>query len=148
MKLKYLIIALLGLFSSISAKTQTYCTPSYTAGNFYISEVKFGTGSGINGWTNTSNARGASGYSDFTGNANFYSLLQLNTEYDIEITTNDGQGSRDFHVKVHFDWDGDKVFDDVLDLGVKNMTVLYNTSSTAIGLDGFGLKIKNWKKLG
>lgn len=120
MKLKYLIIALLGLFSSISAKTQTYCTPSYTAGNFYISEVKFGTGSGINGWTNTSNARGASGYSDFTGNANFYSLLQLNTEYDIEITTNDGQGSRDFHVKVHFDWDGDKVFDDVLDLGVKN----------------------------
>ena len=36
----------------------------------------------------------------------------------------------------------------LLDLGVKNMTVLYNTSTTAIGLDGFGLTIKNWKKLG
>jgi 3,4-dihydroxy 2-butanone 4-phosphate synthase / GTP cyclohydrolase II len=36
----------------------------------------------------------------------------------------------------------------LLDLGVKNMTVLYNTSNTAIGLDGFGLTIKNWKKLG
>ena len=36
----------------------------------------------------------------------------------------------------------------LLDLGVKNMTVLYNTSTSAIGLDGFGLTIKNWKKLG
>jgi 3,4-dihydroxy 2-butanone 4-phosphate synthase/GTP cyclohydrolase II len=36
----------------------------------------------------------------------------------------------------------------LLDLGVKNMTVLYNSSTSAIGLDGFGLTIKNWKKLG
>jgi len=28
------------------------------------------------------------------------------------------------------------------------MTVLYNSSTSAIGLDGFGLTIKNWKKLG
>ncbi len=34
------------------------------------------------------------------------------------------------------------------DLGVKNMTVLSNKKSNAIGLDGFGLTIKNWKKLG
>jgi 3,4-dihydroxy 2-butanone 4-phosphate synthase/GTP cyclohydrolase II len=36
----------------------------------------------------------------------------------------------------------------LLDLGVKYMTVLYNTSTSAIGLDGFGLTIKSWKKLG
>ena len=36
----------------------------------------------------------------------------------------------------------------LLDLGVKNMTILSNTKATAIGLDGFGLSIKNWKKLG
>ena len=34
------------------------------------------------------------------------------------------------------------------DLGVKNMTVLSNKKANAIGLEGFGLKIKNWKKLG
>jgi hypothetical protein len=28
------------------------------------------------------------------------------------------------------------------------MTVLYNTSTSAIGLDGFGLTIKSWEKLG
>ena len=36
----------------------------------------------------------------------------------------------------------------LLNLGVKNMTVLYNSSTSAIGLDGFGLTIKSWKKLG
>tara|TARA_B100001093_G_scaffold47473_1_gene40349 strand:+ start:109 stop:1206 length:1098 start_codon:yes stop_codon:yes gene_type:complete len=36
----------------------------------------------------------------------------------------------------------------LLNLGVKNMTILSNTKATAIGLDGFGLSIKNWKKLG
>jgi 3,4-dihydroxy 2-butanone 4-phosphate synthase/GTP cyclohydrolase II len=36
----------------------------------------------------------------------------------------------------------------LLDLGVKYMTVLYNTSTSAIGLDGFGLTIKSWEKLG
>ena len=36
----------------------------------------------------------------------------------------------------------------LLDLGVKDMTILSNTKATAIGLDGFGLSIKNWKKLG
>ena len=36
----------------------------------------------------------------------------------------------------------------LLDLGVKNMTILSNTKATAIGLDGFGLSIKSWKKLG
>ena len=36
----------------------------------------------------------------------------------------------------------------LLDLGVKNMTILSNTKATAIGLDGFGLSIKKWKKLG
>jgi len=34
------------------------------------------------------------------------------------------------------------------DLGVKNMTILSNSKKIAIGLDGFGLTIKNWKKLG
>ena len=34
------------------------------------------------------------------------------------------------------------------DLGVKNMTVLSNNKSNAIGLEGFDLTIKNWKKLG
>ena len=34
------------------------------------------------------------------------------------------------------------------DLGVKEMTILSNSKKTAIGLDGFGLTIKNWKKLG
>ena len=34
------------------------------------------------------------------------------------------------------------------DLGVKNMTVLSNKKANAIGLEGFGLKIINWKKLG
>ena len=34
------------------------------------------------------------------------------------------------------------------DLGVKNMTVLSNKKANAIGLEGFGLTIKNWKKLG
>ena len=34
------------------------------------------------------------------------------------------------------------------DLGVKNMTVLSNKKANAIGLEGFDLKIKNWKKLG
>jgi len=34
------------------------------------------------------------------------------------------------------------------DLGVKNMTVLSNKKASAIALDGFGLKIKNWQKLG
>ena len=34
------------------------------------------------------------------------------------------------------------------DLGVKDMTILSNSKKTAIGLDGFGLTIKNWKKLG
>jgi 3,4-dihydroxy 2-butanone 4-phosphate synthase/GTP cyclohydrolase II len=34
------------------------------------------------------------------------------------------------------------------DLGVKEMTILSNSQKTAIGLDGFGLTIKNWKKLG
>ena len=34
------------------------------------------------------------------------------------------------------------------DLGVKNMTVLSNKKTSAIALDGFDLKIKNWKKLG
>ena len=33
------------------------------------------------------------------------------------------------------------------DLGVKNMTVLSNKKSNAIGLEGFDLTIKNWKKL-
>ena len=36
----------------------------------------------------------------------------------------------------------------LLDLGVKNMTILSNTKATAIGLEGFGLSIKNWQKLG
>ena len=36
----------------------------------------------------------------------------------------------------------------LLDLGVKNMTILSNTKATAIALDGFGLSIKSWKKLG
>ncbi len=34
------------------------------------------------------------------------------------------------------------------DLGVKNMTILSNKKSNAIGLEGFGLTIKGWKKLG
>ena len=34
------------------------------------------------------------------------------------------------------------------DLGVKNMTILSNKKSNAIGLEGFGLTIKDWKKLG
>ena len=34
------------------------------------------------------------------------------------------------------------------DLGVKYMTILSNSKKMAIGLDGFGLTIKNWKKLG
>ena len=34
------------------------------------------------------------------------------------------------------------------DLGVKEMTILSNSKKTAIGLDGFGLTIKSWKKLG
>ena len=34
------------------------------------------------------------------------------------------------------------------DLGVKDMTILSNSKKIAIGLDGFGLTIKNWKKLG
>ena len=34
------------------------------------------------------------------------------------------------------------------DLGVKSMTILSNKKSTAIGLDGFYLKIKNCKKIG
>ena len=34
------------------------------------------------------------------------------------------------------------------DLGVKNMTVLSNKKASAIALDGFGLKINNWQKLG
>ena len=34
------------------------------------------------------------------------------------------------------------------DLGVKNMTILSNKKSNAIGLEGFGLSILNWKKLG
>ena len=34
------------------------------------------------------------------------------------------------------------------DLGVKNMTILSNKKSNAIGLEGFGLTIKNWKRLG
>jgi 3,4-dihydroxy 2-butanone 4-phosphate synthase/GTP cyclohydrolase II len=34
------------------------------------------------------------------------------------------------------------------DLGVKNMTILSNKKSNAIGLDGFGLTIKGWKNLG
>ena len=33
------------------------------------------------------------------------------------------------------------------DLGVKNMTILSNKKSNAIGLEGFGLTIKNWKRL-
>ena len=36
----------------------------------------------------------------------------------------------------------------LLDLGVKNMTILSNKKSNAIGLDGFGLTIKGWKNLG
>ncbi len=36
----------------------------------------------------------------------------------------------------------------LLDLGVKNMTILSNTKATAIALDGFGLSIKSWKQLG
>ena len=34
------------------------------------------------------------------------------------------------------------------DLSVKNMTILSNKKSNAIGLDGFGLTIKGWKNLG
>ncbi len=34
------------------------------------------------------------------------------------------------------------------DLGVKKMTVLSNKKANAIGLEGFNLKIKNWKNLG
>jgi len=33
------------------------------------------------------------------------------------------------------------------DLGVKNMTILSNKKANAIGLEGFGLTIKKWKKL-
>ena len=33
------------------------------------------------------------------------------------------------------------------DLGVKKMTVLSNNKANAIGLEGFDLTIKNWKKL-
>ena len=33
------------------------------------------------------------------------------------------------------------------DLGVKNMTILSNKKANAIGLEGFDLTIKNWKKL-
>ena len=33
------------------------------------------------------------------------------------------------------------------DLGVKNMTILSNKKANAIALEGFGLKIKDWKKL-
>ena len=34
------------------------------------------------------------------------------------------------------------------DLGAKNMTILSNKKSNAIGLEGFGLTIKDWKRLG
>ena len=34
------------------------------------------------------------------------------------------------------------------DLGVKKMTILSNKKANAIGLEGFDLTIKNWKKLG
>ena len=34
------------------------------------------------------------------------------------------------------------------DLGVKYMTILSNNKANAIGLEGFGLTIKNWKKIG
>ena len=36
----------------------------------------------------------------------------------------------------------------LIDLGVKNMTILSNSKKTIRGLEGFGLTIKNWKKLG
>ena len=34
------------------------------------------------------------------------------------------------------------------DLGVKNMTILSNKKANAIAIEGFGLTIKDWKKLG
>ena len=34
------------------------------------------------------------------------------------------------------------------DLGVKNMTILSNKKANAIAIKGFGLTIKDWKKLG
>ena len=36
----------------------------------------------------------------------------------------------------------------LIDLGVKNMTVLSNSKKMVKGLEGFGLTINNWKKLG
>jgi 3,4-dihydroxy 2-butanone 4-phosphate synthase/GTP cyclohydrolase II len=36
----------------------------------------------------------------------------------------------------------------LIDLGVKNMTILSNSKKMVKGLEGFGLTIKNWKKLG
>jgi 3,4-dihydroxy 2-butanone 4-phosphate synthase / GTP cyclohydrolase II len=35
----------------------------------------------------------------------------------------------------------------LIDLGVKNMTLLSNSKTTAIGLSGFGLSIENWQRL-
>ena len=35
----------------------------------------------------------------------------------------------------------------LIDLGVKNMTILSNKKSSAIALNGFGLTIKGWKKI-
>ena len=64
--------------------------------------------------------------------------LSFKVSQIISKSPSDNQNVRDIGVGAQI----------LLDLGVKNMTVLYNTSTTAIGLHGFGLTIKNWKKLG
>ena len=72
-------------------------------------------------------------------NVNWYYLVgNINFSRNTNNSTKKLKSIRDYGVGAQI----------LLDLGVKNMTILSNTKATAIGLDGFGLSIKSWKQVG
>ncbi|TXC82131.1 GEVED domain-containing protein [Luteibaculum oceani] len=119
--MKKLIFTLFTFFIVQFGFGQNYCSPSYSSASYYISQVRFGTGSAPNGWTNNTGYN-SNGYGNFTGNSNYRADVEPCKQYDLRITSNSG-ATRDFHVKVYFDWNDDGDFNDsgeLLPLGTRS----------------------------
>lgn len=113
MKKIHLIFTLLIAFCCINAKGQ-YCAISFSSTSDYIREVVFGSGSGANGWTNTTNAISTNGYGNFSNNPAYRATVEPGKTYSMTVRV-DGTGTQ--HVRIFIDWNGDGTFEYTANFG-------------------------------
>ncbi|TXC82132.1 GEVED domain-containing protein [Luteibaculum oceani] len=103
----FLIILFL-VMTGLNSSGQSYCGISFSSTSDYITQVKFGTGSAPNGWTNNSGGQSANGYGNFSNNIAYRATVEPGKSYPMEVRVS-GTGTQ--YVRVFVDWDGNGTFE-------------------------------------